>query len=488
MNKKQIGGFFGVLAAAIAGLVAIQSGGPKPRTPPAATTVSVACVVTDKATTTPVVDAICVLGAQTGTTNGDGYHLFGQVPVGKVRLEVNAEGYAGYSSAPNDYSIGSNTDLTVSLERTIPPHAPLTRIRTDGRFFVNDAGTFRPVFASALAILVKDPAQRAAVLDEDAQLGFNGVRVFGGALTWAGQTPELARERLPVVLTEALQRGLYVHVAAITDSGTGYDVPGHLRAVADICNAWVNCLLELANEYDHPSQSKDVNDPAWLRQIARQTVPVGLPWALGASIRTDEGGDYPGFGGAWTTAHLDRGRDPWNQVRRIREIAGLSEESRKPAMSGEPIGAAEVYNPGKRMGAPRPDHEQEDRNINPQAFFFALGALSRMFEVGTVFHSDDGLNAQTLGPVQRQCAEAFIAGFRSIVSDTRLTYKNAGWNDSPVEKADRVVRAYSGVAGGEGWNVAVGVEGTAAIQWKNGWRDDGVVASRPGVEVRKLAH
>jgi len=39
-----------------------------------------------------------------------------------------------------------------------------------------------------------------------------------------------------------------------------------------------------------------------------------------------------------------------------------------------------------------------------------MGALCRGFEIGCVFHSEDGLYARLLGPNQRACAEAFIAG------------------------------------------------------------------------------
>lgn len=350
------------------------------------------------------------------------------------------------------------------------------RIRIDGRFFVNDAGTFRPLFASALSILVKPLEEQAAVLEEDAALGFNGIRVFAGDLGWAGQTPDGARAALPGLLEAAAARGLYVYVSAITGSISGFDVAAHLRDVAAMCAAAPNALLQIANEPWHPSQSREVNDVAWLLALARRVVPAGVPYDLGAAAQDEVDGDgqYPTDGGAFNDAHLDRGRDKYNQVRRVREIAGISENTRKPAISGEPIGAAEQSVSGKRESDP--------------AFFWILGCLSRGFEVGTVFHSDDGLQARLLEPNQKACATAFVAGFRSLDTAARLTFKNTGWDDSPIAAADfkKIVRAYSFIEGGRGYTVLVGLNGDPAVQFKNGWRQLEVVAEQPGVRVLRI--
>ncbi len=231
------------------------------------------------------------------------------------------------------------------------PTRSLEPIRIDGRFFVAGGGTFRPRFASALAVLVKSPEQRAAVLDEIQGLGFNGIRVFAGALEWAGQTPEAAVAALPTVIEEAARRNLYVYVTALTDSGKGYDVDAHLRRIAAIIGRHDNTLLEVANEIGHGTQSPRVNDAAALLALARRLVPAGTVWSLGAALGVDAvgpDGRYPTSGGTFDDAHLERGADPWRQVARLREIAGISAATGRPAMSGEPIGAAERSVPGKR--------------------------------------------------------------------------------------------------------------------------------------------
>jgi len=320
-----------------------------------------------------------------------------------------------------------------------------------------------------------------AFLDETAALGFNGVRVFAGELPWAGQTAKGARLRLPALLDEAAARGLYVYVVALTESRHGgYDVEVHLRGIAAIVQTHPNALLEVANETFHGTQSDEVNDPARLLALARRAVPAGVLYALGAAD-TDEPdalGRYPTDGGAFNTAHLDRGRDGWNQVRRLRELEHISAVTRKPVMSGEPIGADEWM--GGSTGA------KQRRNDPP--FFFGLGVLSRGFEIGSVFHSEAGLHGVLLGPVQRACAEAFVAGWRSIDTVARLTFINAKWDGSPVADADfdHVVRAYSFTAGDRGWTVLVGLSGDPMIRWGDDWHPVGVVAERPGVRVVEI--
>ena len=388
------------------------------------------------------------------------------------------EGVARWASGVLD----TEAPVPPSAPFPVPPGAP-TRIRIDGRFFVHNAGTFRPCFQSSLTLLVRNADERAVFLDETVELGFNGIRVFAGALPWAPQTADQARAVLPTLLDEAAALGLYVYVVALTESRHGgYDVEAHLRAIATIVQAHSNALLEIANEPWHGTQSDEVNDPVRLLALARRAVPAGVIYALGAADtdEPDASGHYPTDGGAFNTSHLDRGRDGWNQVRRIREIENISAATHKPVMSGEPIGADEWM--GGSTGT------KQRRNDPP--FFFALGALSRGFEIGTVFHSEAGLRSVPLGPVQRACAEAFIAGWRSIDTADRLRFFNARWVGSPVGDADfdRVVRAYSFVTRDSGWTVLVGITGDPAIRWGGDWHPTGVVVGEwPGVRVVEIA-
>jgi hypothetical protein len=385
--------------------------------------------------------------------------------------------------------------LDLTLERTVMP--PMA-VRVDARFFVTDAGTFRPLFQSGLSLLARGPPERDAFLDETVALGFNGIRVFAGDLGWAGQTPASARAALPALLDAAEARGLYVYVCAITGGKNPvYDIEAHLRAIVAIVQGRANVLLEVANEIGHATLSDTANDIPQLLAIARRVIPAGMTWTLGAPVGTDEPtpeGTYLTSGGLFNDAHLDRGRDAMNQARRIREIEAVSSALRTPAMSGEPMGADELeggYCPTERSDTnPAGRCARPKQRRNDPAFFFLLGVLSRGFEVGTVFHSEAGLQGVLLGPTQRACAEAFVAGWTSLPTTERLAFVNAGWPNSPVSGADfdnGIVRAYSFVTGTRGWTVLVGVRGPPAVRWGGGWRPVGLVAERPGVQVWEIA-
>lgn len=354
------------------------------------------------------------------------------------------------------------------------------RIRTDGRFFANDAGTFRPVFASALTALAKPEQQTKEFLSWGQKIGFNGIRVFAGSLPWANQTPEQARDRLGWLLNECYQMGLYVEVTALTDTKEGrYDKRHHTLVIAELCAQFDNAILELANEAWHPTQDDEVHDFNYLRRLY-DLVPRHVICALGAPDYDEPQNPdvWPEPIGDYLTLHLDRGRDKWNQVRRVRELEAASAQTRRPVLNNEPTGADELD--GSQTGRQR---------INDPAWFFALQLLNRIFEVGGVFHSQAGLNTELPGPVQEECAKAFVRASRLIPVEDRLTFKNTGWADSPIRSADfnQVIRAYSGITGNRGWTVFVGLSGDPRIEFQNGWQEVGVTAEVPGVKVIEIA-
>jgi hypothetical protein len=357
-----------------------------------------------------------------------------------------------------------------SLGQSFRPGAIQGPLRIDGRAFVNDAGTFRPIFTSALSLLARSPDEMRTFLDWAARTGFNGIRVFAGKLGWASQSAAQAKARLPELLSEAAARGLYVEVTAITDSRDGgYDPTDHFRAIARIAEQTNNAILEVANEPYHGTQADSIHSANTLLSLGRQT---RLPFALGAA-QDDESLDMGG--GSFVTAHLDRGRDKWNQVRRVRELAVVGDTTRKPIVNNEPIGAAESAQRGRRESDP--------------SFFFCMGALNRVFEVAGVFHSEAGLNATLPGPVQQACADAFVEGSRIVPSEDRLVFKNATWADSPVVKArfeETITRAYTGIGGSGAWTVLVGLSGDPGLELRAPWRVAKRLAQRPGVEVLEL--
>lgn len=365
--------------------------------------------------------------------------------------------------------------------------------------------------ASVLSPLAPGKEYRPA-LDEAVGLGWNCVRVFCGVLPWAGQELAHVYDRLPAFLAECSARGLNAYLAYHTEAGTGYNLESHTDAVEGIARANpVVVLREVANEADHPTQG-DRLPPERCLDLADR---MDGPHALGATITDDESDLYCRSDIA--AVHLDRGgggetatvatarrakftrdtddpdgrryarqyadpksspeRDAWNMARRVREIYAHCERHGGPATNQEPIGAAEHNDPGRRCNDP--------------AIFYTLAALGRLFDLMSVFHSDDGLNANTLGPTQYQCATAFANGFRVWPNADVLAYKNAGHDGSPVNDAnfDRVVRVYSGLApnGGEALTVALGLQQSidyAGIVLNEGWRWDTLIGQMTGADGR----
>jgi hypothetical protein len=344
------------------------------------------------------------------------------------------------------------------------------RLRVDGRYFVAGDRTFRPLFASGLVLLTRTGSDRAVFLDDVKAIGFNGIRVFAGALEWAKQTPLSARRALPALLDEAGRRGLYVEVTAITDSRTGYDVESHLRQISAICAAAPNCILEAANEFYHHTQSDLVQDSARLFALGQRAVR-GTIWALGAppSDALPPGGTWPVPSADFITLHLARSDPFWTQLARVREMARVSAATGKPVINNEPIGAAEESRPGRREADPR--------------FFFALGALSRLFEIGVIFHSEDGLHGRRFGPNQRRCAEEFVAGFNSVPTEARLAGTEIGSAGSPVTDVRNVEAAHLASDGQRWWVVLIGVEGEPSISRRDARSSAIVIARREGIRI-----
>jgi hypothetical protein len=165
------------------------------------------------------------------------------------------------------------------------------------------------------------------------------------------------------------------------------------------------------------------------------------------------------------------------------------------------------------MGADEVERPMERDNL-PEVFF-AQGALSRVFEVGSNFHFEDGLRAKAPRPIQQQCAEAFIAGTRIVNDAYMLTFQDAGWPYSPVLRArfaaasplrkgvgrqdspvaqNTVVAVFAGLTQVFPSSSApscvlalVGLEGDPGIELRHPWRKAGVVATLPHVQIWSIA-
>lgn len=432
--------------------------------------------------------------------------------------DVNPSGPSGVAGAdgewstrvpsPGDYDVSATRDgyrceqvhVAVAVGQTeasvsvpcaaLPPPAPPVvrgRLRVDGRRMVYpDGSTF--VWRGATAFLLTEQVATGRAGDARAfarwahGTGFSIVRVLvmlpGGWTDGHELTPEDGLAALPQLLRLLEAEDIYAHVTALANTASlpnSADLGGYVEQAGRICAQFVACgLLEVANEPYHPTQRRDVHDVATLERWAKR-VPQGVPVALGPSA-DDESREMAGA--PVTTVHLDRGRDPWNMVRRIRELETLSADTGRFVVNSEPIGAAEADEPGRRIA-----------NASIHA---AFGVLSRVFGVGSTWHSESGLRAQLPGPVQQAAADAFIAGSRVVFDATMLSFRNAGWPGAPILRArwaegpprtDATVRAYSGIAGDSGVLVLLGVRGNPGVEIGNGWSLGPSIAEWPELRV-----
>lgn len=361
---------------------------------------------------------------------------------------------------------------------TPPPVMPTGRLRVDGRNLLREDGApfvWRGVtaFKALQHLVVGNDAATREYFSWARICGSNLVRVLTTASVMFALPPRHGRAALPALLALAAEYGLYVEVVSLADTKgwSWQDCVDHVSAVDAICAATPNALHQLANEPWHATQRPFT--PADLRDLlVKAHVDVSThPVTLGCpSVDESQEMVQPG---CYSTVHRDRGRDDWNNVRRIREQEILSADGNTYVVDDEPIGFAEVPRPGARISRPE--------------IAFAQGVLSRVFAVGSTFHCEAGLSCDAPGPVQTACAVAFNDGTRLVPDGERLRFMNATWNDSPVVAFDTTsaVRAYSGIRPDNrtGITVVLGITGDPRVQFGNGWRPTGVVREMSEVKV-----
>jgi len=409
--------------------------------------------------------------------------------LGAALLMVCAAASVGFglpSRPPTTLAPGANRRQAGGPETPARSGASQMRgqLKPSGRWLAYpDGGRFRwrGVSGFMLNQLVSDgrESEAKAYLDWARKTGFNVVRIFamlpGGWFEDKDFTPEEGLAALPRTLELARAADLYAEVTVLANTASlpaRADVGAFVERAGRICSAAGNCaLVEVAREIAERAQRPDVRDPGTLARWAAR-VPASVPVALGAP--PDESGGIVDAAPV-ITIHLDRTPPRWERISRIRTLAQTSARTRRFVIDNEPLAAGERSVPQERDSEP--------------AVFFAQGALSRVFEVGSNFHFEGGLRARVPGPIEQQCAEAFIAGTRIVDDAYMLTFQDAGAPYSPVLKTDAVA-AFAGLTGvlprsSSPGNVLVlvGVQEEPVVEWRPPWRRIGVVASFPRVQV-----
>jgi hypothetical protein len=323
-------------------------------------------------------------------------------------------------------------------------------------------------------------AEARAWMETGIALGYRLFRVLS-MCDWLRLSSADGLRIMPYMLELARVLGVSLEVVGLSDTRSfGYSLNkcrAHLESLAGILAGMPGVFAQVANEHYHGTHIEELHDPLLVESLGEPFTRAGVIWT--ASPATSD--EAPTPAGAYITRHLDRGRDPWNMVRRVRELENVSATTGRFVVNDEMIGAGEHDEPGRRLADP--------------SIFYAAGVLGRIFEVGSTFHSEAGLRCDPFGPVQFACAQMFALG-ATIRPDAEVlrfhnaAFGSAGWPLSPVASYDTAaaVRVYSGVTdAGTGITAILGRTGDPRIQWANGWRPDGLpLCQADGFEVLRI--
>lgn len=259
----------------------------------------------------------------------------------------------------------------------------------------------------------------------------------------------------PAVMPEAGDRDRHqaAVVEALKDAGA---------QIADgYGNTW-NCVIEVCNEpfKNLPGSNEEAVERA------QQLAGCGFLVAAGNYDARSSTVWEPLPPGDYGTQHVNRS-DDW--PRKCKDIYDLTHdgavdpEPRVPWIGDEPMGAAEVDDPGRRSAVPN-DHA-----------WYAAGCA--MFSAGATFHSDAGTHSDLLGPQQAKCARAFFAALEWVPTDAPYwPYQRgdmgseAGFGNMPILHDDALeLRSYCKTEGGRSWCIQIRTSRAHATP-RDGWR------------------
>jgi len=303
----------------------------------------------------------------------------------------------------------------------------------------------------------------APFLDERVALGANVLRVLS-MVAWDECDPRFYPQLFPdyyatlaAFVHAVAERGIRLELTVFADAQIVMPEKAmrsaHLRDILDALSGAWNVVIEVANEpfKNLPGGDQEAIEYAHAVQ------------GYGFLIASGEYSSWPPAPTAdYGTTHCDR-TDDW--PRKCKDIKDRCDESGKtPWIGDEPMGAAEVSEPGRR-----------DANPDNHAWY-ASGA--QMFGPGATFHCDDGIHSKTpIGPNQAACATAFFEALRWTPKEALLwPYQrgdmgsDAGIGNMPILHDDALEsRSYCKSDGGKSWCIQIQTSRAHATP-RDGWR------------------
>jgi hypothetical protein len=417
---------------------------------------------------------------------------------------------ANFRAGATEAQIVANIRLSAEWQHLHAPHPPASIVKgrlhtTPAGFFYPDGSRFRWQGITAFGLLeeVAHGRENDAVAWMKARRT-DGVKVVRplamnhGDVQWQKLPPEDGRAALPRLLELAKQADLYVEIVALagTKDRPSSFLDDQVRAIGTICAAHNNCVLEIANEPYHSSQHSSLKLPSTAKRL-RALVPAGVPVAYGAARtdeivdtapkvegKTDDGSLYC-EASDFITLHRKRNADIWDDQRRFTELAKVAAKCKKPVIDNEGYGFAET-----------PVVGTNSRRTEAYAGF-GQGYLSRMFEIGSNFHCEDGITTSPLRPLQLAALRAFTSATADVPYALVFKFANGKSGDSAVKDASfigpscsscAVMRGFSFFAPGYNRFVWVGLKpGRDPMpKWQGGWKAGLIVNDVPGMRVLEI--
>ena len=263
---------------------------------------------------------------------------------------------------------------------------------TDGRTFrMANGAEWKMKFVTDFGLLnrfIKEgPSSIDGLIEQRRSVGANGSRVLG-MVTWQDLYPQQVPDylgqlreffRYTADKQWAIEFVVFADTPSIMPSLGQQQV--HWQSVVQVAREFDHVLLELVNEWNHSANYLDVS------QFAPPDYPL-------CSRGSGLGGAYPAMP-VWHYAGVHDARDgDWAAGASF--CLGVGAALKVPVVCGEPMGAHEVNQPGRR-------------DNNPENFRRAGRILG--WGPGGTFHSEAGLRSEPWGPVQFACAQAFFEGF-----------------------------------------------------------------------------
>jgi hypothetical protein len=162
--------------------------------------------------------------------------------------------------------------------------------------------------------------------------------VFSTAVNLFDLDPASGRLGIAQVLERAQQRRLYIEIVGLADTRQrNFNHQEHIYSLGQLCQSYVNCFLEIANEPNHGTQLDIVREVSYLRGL-KSLVADEVMVTLGASHGTDDENPIYVTDSDYGVVHSDR-KGGWNSVRHVREMQLQRDSvqgSSKPFTNDEP--------------------------------------------------------------------------------------------------------------------------------------------------------